>query len=83
MVAGTGYIKEATVIGLLAGLAVTFIVYITQSAHGIYEGFWGLAANMIAVVILNPLFVKNAGSNPVIEGLFGKKQDANPNQKGA
>ncbi|MCD2496527.1 symporter, partial [Staphylococcus aureus] len=30
--------KEATVIGLLAGLAVTFIVYITQSAHGIYEG---------------------------------------------
>lgn len=75
--------KEATVIGLLAGLAVTFIVYTTQSAHGIYEGFWGLAANMIAVVILNPLFVKNAGSNPVIEGLFGKKQDANPNQKGA
>lgn len=75
--------KEATVIGLLVGLAVTFIVYTTQSAHGIYEGFWGLAANMIAVVILNPLFVKNAGSNPVIEGLFGKKQDANPNQKGA
>nr|WGE06827.1 hypothetical protein P5658_16230 [Bacillus subtilis] len=42
-----------------------------------------MTANMIAVVILNPLFVKNAGSNPVIEGLFGKKQDANPNQKGA
>ncbi|MCY7983674.1 symporter, partial [Bacillus inaquosorum] len=50
---------------------------------GHYEGFWGLAANIIAVVILNPLFVKKAGSNPVIEGLFGIKQDQNPNQKGA
>ncbi|MGA4923069.1 symporter, partial [Bacillus subtilis] len=53
-------------IGLLSCLALTFIVYITQSALGIFEGFGGLAANLSAVVILNPVFVKNAGSNPVI-----------------
>ncbi|MED4565724.1 symporter, partial [Bacillus atrophaeus] len=56
---------------------------ITQSSHGIYEGFWGLAANVAAVVILNPLFVKKAGTNPVIEGLFNKQRPSNPNQKGA
>ncbi|KAA6452188.1 sodium:solute symporter family protein [Bacillus swezeyi] len=66
--------KEATIIGLLIGLAVTFTVYVTKSSFGIYEGFWGLAANLVSVVLLNPFFVKNAKANSVISYLFdGKK----------
>ncbi|MGP3781529.1 sodium:solute symporter family protein [Bacillus sp. 4A_MP3] len=75
--------KEATIIGLLVGLLVTFTVNITQSAHGIYEGFWGLTANMAAVIILNPFFVKKASSNAVKDGLFNKAPSDKLNQKGA
>jgi SSS family solute:Na+ symporter len=75
--------KEATIIGLLVGLIVTFTVNITQSAHGVYEGFWGLTANMAAVIILNPFFVKKAASNAVKDGLFGKAPSDKMNQKGA
>lgn len=75
--------KEATIIGLLVGLLVTFTVNITQSAHGLYEGFWGLTANMAAVIILNPFFVKKASSNAVKDGLFNKAPSDKLNQKGA
>ncbi|KXZ21704.1 sodium:solute symporter [Bacillus nakamurai] len=75
--------KEATIIGLLVGLIVTFTVNITQSSHGIYEGFWGLVSNLSAVVILNPFFVKKATANAVKEGLFGKTSSDKLNQKGA
>jgi len=78
--------KEATIIGLIVGLAVTFSVYATGKSFGIYEGFWGLLANVIVTVILNPLFVhkiKNK-NNPVLDELFnGKLQDQSPGQKGA
>ena len=67
--------KEATIIGLLVGLAVTFTVYLTKTSFGIYEGFWGLAANLLSVVILNPLFVKHVKSNSVISYLFEQKKN--------
>ncbi|RXZ00586.1 sodium:solute symporter family protein [Fictibacillus sp. S7] len=78
--------REATIIGLLVGLATTFTVYGTGNSYGIYEGFWGLAANFLAVVVLNPLFVKKAKSNanPVKEFLFNKNQkEASLAKKGA
>lgn len=61
--------KEAIIIGLIVGLCVTFTVYTTGNTYGIYEGFWGLLANIIALIILNPIFVKNAKnkSNPIID----------------
>ncbi|ANC75643.1 symporter [Fictibacillus phosphorivorans] len=64
--------REATIIGLLVGLAVTFTVYSTGTSLGIYEGFWGLMANFVTVVGLNPLFVKKAkhSSNAVKNYLF-------------
>lgn len=64
--------KEATIIGLLVGLATTFTVYGTGSSFGIYEGFWGLSANMLTIVILNPFFAAKAKSqtNAVKEYLF-------------
>jgi solute:Na+ symporter, SSS family len=70
--------REATIFGLVIGLAVTFTVYGTGSAHGIYEGFWGLAANVLTVVVLNPVFAKRRRENEVTEYLFGssaKKQE--------
>ncbi|MFC6040739.1 sodium:solute symporter [Paenisporosarcina macmurdoensis] len=67
--------KEATIIGLLVGLFTTFAVYATGNSFGIYEGFWGLSANIIALIILNPLFVKKIKnkSNPIIDQLFTKQ----------
>lgn len=64
--------KEATIIGLLVGLATTFTVYGTGSSFGIYEGFWGLSANMLTIVILNPFFAAKAKyqTNAVKEYLF-------------
>ncbi|MFP3122522.1 sodium:solute symporter [Ectobacillus funiculus] len=64
--------KEATIIGLLIGLTTTFTVYGTGSSFGIYEGFWGLAANMLTIVILNPFFAAKAKyqTNAVKEYLF-------------
>ncbi|GAA4722799.1 sodium:solute symporter family protein [Brevibacillus fulvus] len=72
--------KEATIIGLLVGLLTTFIVYWTGQSYGLYEGFWGLAANLLAMVIVNPFFAQKTKGmhNPVMETLFGKagsKQD--------
>ncbi|WP_141434254.1 sodium:solute symporter [Bacillus sp. 03113] len=69
--------REATIVGLLVGLITTFTVYNTGTAHGIYEGFWGLLANLLTVVILNPLFVKKAKNrtNPVITDLFESKNE--------
>ncbi|MGB8957274.1 MAG: sodium:solute symporter, partial [Tumebacillaceae bacterium] len=66
--------REATVAGLLVGLAVTFTVYATKSAHGFYEGFWGLAANVIVVAVLNPVFLHKRQENAVTENLFGEEQ---------
>jgi solute:Na+ symporter, SSS family len=71
--------REATIISMLAGLATVFFVYGTHSAHGIYEGFWGLLVNVVVLVVLNPLFSRKAEgrTNPVIEFLFeGKKGQA-------
>ncbi|PUB11969.1 sodium:solute symporter [Paenisporosarcina sp. OV554] len=67
--------KEATIIGLLVGLTVTFTVYATGNSFGIYEGFWGLLANILALFILNPLFVKKAKNktNPIMDQLFTKQ----------
>lgn len=64
--------REATIIGLLVGLGVTFGVYATGNSFGIYEGFWGLLANILALVLLNPIFVKKAQnkSNPIMDQLF-------------
>jgi SSS family solute:Na+ symporter len=67
--------KEATIIGLIVGLIVTFTVYATGKSFGIYEGFWGLLANVMALVVLNPIFVKKTmyKTNPVINQLFPKQ----------
>ncbi|MGE6486945.1 sodium:solute symporter family protein [Paenisporosarcina sp. NPDC076898] len=67
--------REATIIGLLVGLGVTFGVYATGNSFGIYEGFWGLLANILALVLLNPIFVKKAQnkSNPIMDQLFTEK----------
>ncbi|MGB3261359.1 sodium:solute symporter family protein [Paenisporosarcina sp.] len=64
--------REATIIGLLVGLGVTFGVYATGNSFGIYEGFWGLLANILALVLLNPIFAKKAQnkSNPIMDQLF-------------
>jgi SSS family solute:Na+ symporter len=68
--------REATIISFLAGLATVFYVYGTHSAHGVYEGFWGLLVNIAVLALLNPLFAKKAErrTNPVIEYLFGEKK---------
>lgn len=68
--------KEATIIGLIVGLIVTFTVYATGKTFGIYEGFWGLLANVLSLVILNPVFVKNTKhkTNPIIDQLFTEQQ---------
>ena len=67
--------KEATIAGLLVGLGVTFGVYATGNSFGIYEGFWGLLANILALILLNPIFVKKAQhkSNPIMDQLFTKQ----------
>lgn len=67
--------REATIIGLLVGLGVTFAVYATGNSFGIYEGFWGLLANILALVVLNPIFVKKAKNktNPIMDQLFTEK----------
>jgi SSS family solute:Na+ symporter len=78
--------REATIIGLLVGLTVTFTVYSTGMSFGIYEGFWGLMANFVAIVVLNPLFVKKAKSttNAVKDYLFeDSAQKQEPVRKGA
>ncbi|MDQ0200372.1 sodium:solute symporter family protein [Neobacillus ginsengisoli] len=64
--------KEATIIGLLVGLVTTFTVYGTGNSFGIYEGFWGLAANLLFSIILNPFFTTKAKhqTNCVKEFLF-------------
>ncbi|RAS73835.1 sodium:solute symporter family protein [Priestia endophytica] len=64
--------KEATVVGLLVGLIVTFTVYSTGTSFGIYEGFWGLSANVVTMAIINPFFVKKAqrSRNDVVNTLF-------------
>ncbi|MEH7124577.1 sodium:solute symporter [Bacillus sp. JJ1773] len=67
--------KEATTIGLIVGLAVTFTVSGTGMTFGIYEGFWGLLANVLALVILNPIFVKRIKSNQVMDQLFTEQQN--------
>ncbi|KOO42883.1 sodium:solute symporter family protein [Priestia koreensis] len=64
--------REATIIGLIVGVATTFTVYSTGHSLGIYEGFWGLSANVLALVIFNPLFkqAKKFTSNSVWRFLF-------------
>ncbi len=70
--------KEATIMGLIVGLIVTFTVYATGNSFGIYEGFWGLIANTITLVVLNPIFVKKTmkKTNPVIDELFPGQEDS-------
>ncbi|WCK56390.1 sodium:solute symporter [Aneurinibacillus sp. Ricciae_BoGa-3] len=77
--------KEATIIGLIVGLIVTFTVYATHFTFGIYEGFWGLVANFLVVFILNPLFVAKAKNehNSVIDHLFNGKKELAQMKKGA
>jgi SSS family solute:Na+ symporter len=77
--------KEATTIGLILGLAVTFTVYATGTSLGIYEGFWGLLINTASIIILNPLFArkKKNHTNSVIEQLFNKKDKNSSDQIGA
>ncbi|MFC0190092.1 sodium:solute symporter [Fictibacillus aquaticus] len=67
--------REATIIGLLVGLAVTFTVYSTGTSMGIYEGFWGLSANVLTVAALNPFFVKKNKANAVKEYLFQQQNN--------
>ncbi|MCQ6279496.1 sodium:solute symporter [Bacillus sp. EB600] len=68
--------KEATIAGLLVGLIVTFTVYATGKSFGIYEGFWGILANAIVTVAVNPLFVKKLKNKPnsILDELFGNEQ---------
>jgi SSS family solute:Na+ symporter len=73
--------KEATIIGLLAGLGVTFTVYGTGLSFGVYEGFWGLSANFFTLFILNPIF--SAKTNHVSNYLFKPKKEDAPIRKGA
>jgi solute:Na+ symporter, SSS family len=68
------------------GLATTFTVYGTNSSFGIYEGFWGLAANLLTIILLNPFFAAKAKhqTNSVKEYLFIPAKSAQSNiKKGA
>ncbi|MDQ0861754.1 SSS family solute:Na+ symporter [Bacillus sp. V2I10] len=73
--------KEATIIGLIVGLVVTFTVYGTGLSFGVYEGFWGLSANFLTLFILNPIF--SAKTNHVAHFLFKDKKQHEPIRKGA
>ncbi|HJV47255.1 MAG TPA: sodium:solute symporter [Bacillota bacterium] len=64
--------KEATLIGFIAGMFTVFFVYATGKSFGMYEGFIGLVVNIVLMVALNPMFIKNAKMNEVTETLFGK-----------
>lgn len=76
--------KQATIIGLIVGLVVTFTVSATGMTFGIYEGFWGLLANVLVLVILNPIFVKKIKTNQVMDQLFTKQSNPDMNiRKGA
>ncbi|MDG3043539.1 hypothetical protein OE903_04410 [Bacillus sp. B6(2022)] len=44
----------------------------TQMTFGLYEGFLGLLANVVVILILNPFFQKNVASNSVTSDLFEK-----------
>ncbi|UOF88624.1 sodium:solute symporter [Fodinisporobacter ferrooxydans] len=68
--------KESVLTGFLAGMITVFFVYFTHSAHGLYEGCWGLLVNIAAILVTHPIFGKLAKqrSNPVIESLFGNKR---------
>lgn len=65
--------REATIIGLLVGLGTTYFVYATGNSLGIYEGFWGLVANVLTLIVLHPIFVKKVKANSVTEYLFHKQ----------
>jgi solute:Na+ symporter, SSS family len=65
--------KEATIIGLLSGLAVTFFVYFTHQTFGMYEGFIGLVANIVILAVVNPFFRKQ--QNKVTEHLFEEEEE--------
>ncbi|MCL6597547.1 MAG: sodium:solute symporter [Alicyclobacillus macrosporangiidus] len=69
--------KEAVTGGLLAGLATVFYLYATHNAHGVYEGFWGLLVNLVAVMVLTPLFISKARRRPnaVVTFLFGGRNE--------
>lgn len=66
--------KEAAFSGFIAGMVVVAVLYVTHQSFGAYEGFWGLMVNILIVLILNPIFAKQAQgrNNAVIETLFGK-----------
>jgi SSS family solute:Na+ symporter len=64
--------KEAALSGFIVGMAVVAFQYITHNNFGAYEGFWGILANIIVLLIVNPIFVGKAKerNNPVMETLF-------------
>lgn len=62
--------REATTVGLIVGLVVTFTVSGTGMTFGVYEGFWGLLANVLVLLVLNPIFTKNIRNNKVMDELF-------------
>jgi solute:Na+ symporter, SSS family len=64
--------REAALSGFLAGMATVFFVYATGKTFGMYEGFLGLIVNLAVLLVLNPLFAKQAKNrtNSVIETLF-------------
>lgn len=68
--------KEATIIGLIVGLVVTFTVSATGMTYSIYEGFWGLMANILILMILNPIFARanSRNSNPIMDLLFTERK---------
>jgi SSS family solute:Na+ symporter len=64
--------REAALSGFLAGMTTVFLVYATGRTFGMYEGFLGLIVNLAVLLVLNPLFAKQAKNrtNSVIETLF-------------
>ncbi|GJI58124.1 sodium:solute symporter family protein [Bacillus altitudinis] len=67
--------REATIAGLVVGIIVTFTANISQVTFGLYEGFLGLLANVVVILILNPFFQKKITSNSVMNDLFEKDHD--------
>ncbi len=67
--------REATIAGLVIGIIVTFTANISQVTFGLYEGFLGLLANVVVILILNPFFQKKVTSNSVMNELFEKDDE--------
>ncbi len=74
--------KESVLFGFIAGMGTVFYMYLSHNAHGVYEGFWGLLANIIVILITYLMFANKARmrSNSVIRFLFDHDSDIGKNK---